>query len=515
MTKNNHNIKSEKGIPFDNMDMEKEEFRKLGYQMVDMIANYYASINTLPVFPGSKSTEVEEAFREELPIKGQSPDSILHEWSDKILPYTTHIGSPRYFGFVNGSGTMISTLAEALAASVNMNVGGWKPAPAATEIERRTIAWIAELIGFPVDCGGLFTNGGTIANFTALETALRNNAPYNTTLSGLQNKEIKGKFTVYMSDHEGHVSVTRAVDLLNLGRESVRLVKSKEDFTMDTKDLRKKIVEDKANGDFPLCVVAQVGSINVGIIDPLMEIAEICREQGVWFHADGACGAVGAILPDKKAQFIGLELADSVTLDPHKWLYIPYECGCILVRDKEKLRRAFSLTAPYLHGSLPTEYTGMYFLDYGPQMSRGFLALKVWMSLKHYGLEGYRKLLSQNVKCVEYLDELVRKSSDFRVLHKPNLQMYSFQYAPEELIRKFENDTQKLNDILDILNQQIADEIQLSGVAFFMTTKVRNRTVLRLSVCSHRTTLEDIEIVFEKIREIGKYFLNKALNEIN
>ncbi len=489
---------------FKNLDLSSEEFRKLGYHVIDMITEYYSTINDLPVFPSSTSREIENVFKEDFPEKGMNPETIVDEWKSKILPYSTHLGSPRYFGFVNGSGTMIGTLAEALAAAVNMNVGGWKPAPAATEIERRTIAWIAQMIDYPAKCGGLFTSGGTMANYTAILTALRNTARYDTTSKGLQNKDFKGKFTIYMSDHEGHVSIVRAADLMNLGRESIRLVKSNDDFTINTTHLEKQLDEDISKGDVPVCVVGQVGSINTGAIDPLNELARICNERGIWFHADGACGAFGAILTEKKSQYSGLELADSVTLDPHKWMYIPYECGCVLVKDPEKLRRAFSLDAPYLRGVLPSEYTGLYYLDYGPQMSRGFNALKVWMSLKHYGAEGYRTLLSQNVKCVEYLDELVRSSAEFRALHKPNLLIYSFQYAPPEFIEKYKSNPEKLNEQLDILNQQIADGTQLSGAAFIMTTKIHGRVVLRLSVCSHRTRLEDIDAVFIKLREIGE-----------
>lgn len=492
---------------FTSLDMTPEDFKQLGYRVIDMIADYYASIGSLPVFPGSTSTEVEKVFEEPLPVRAQHPDDIINEWKEKVLPYTTNLGSPRYFGFVNGSGTMISTLAEALAASVNMNSGGWKAAPSATEIERRTIAWIAEMIGYPVNCGGLLTNGGTMANFTALTTALRNLAPYDTTTNGLQKKDLPGKFKVYMSDHEGHVSIIRSVDLMNLGRDCIRLVKSHEDFSMDTSDLERLIEEDVAKGDIPLCVVAQVGSINVGIIDPLLEIARICRERQIWFHADGACGAVGAILPDKQEQYKGLELADSVSLDPHKWLCIPYECGCVLINDIEKLRRSFSLSAPYLKGSLPTEYTGLYFLDYGPQMSRGFMALKLWMSLKHYGIEGYRTLLGQNVRCVEHLDKLVRNSEDFTALHKPNLQMYSFRYTPPAVTEKYKSNPRLMDEKLDILNQQLTDKIQLSGLAFFMTTRIRGKVSLRLSVCSHRTTEKDIDIVIFKLREIGEDIL--------
>jgi len=492
---------------FENLDMNSEDFRKLGYRVIDIITKYYASIHQTPVYPASTSSEVEQIFKEDYPTKGQDPFAIVEEWQSKILPYATHLGSPRYFGFVNGSGTMIGTLAEALAASVNMNPGGWKPAPSATEVERRTIAWVAELIGYPTDCGGLFTSGGTMANFTAIQTALRNSAPYDTTAKGLQAKEIPGKFKVYMSDHEGHISIIRVVDLLNLGRESIHLVKSRDDFSMDTKDLERCIEEDIVNGDIPLCIVAQVGSINVGVIDPLEEIARICEQRNIWFHADGACGAVGALLPEKRSQYKGLELADSVTVDPHKWLYIPYDCGCVLVRDAEKMRRAFSLQAPYLRGTLPTEYTGLYYLDYGPEMSRGFRALKVWMSLKHFGAEGYRKLLSQNVKCVEYLDKLVRNDKDFEALHKPNLHIYSMRYAPIKIKENYGSNTNELDKHLDDLNQRIVDEIQLSGTAFIMTSKVLGKIVIRFSICSHRTTPEDIDIVFSKFKEIGTSFL--------
>lgn len=488
---------------FQSLDMSDGEFRQLGYRVIDLISEYYASIREVPVFSPIASEKLQEVYQEPLPHHGQEANHIINEWEEKVLPYVTHLGSPRYFGFVNGSGTMIGVLAEALAASVNMNPGGWKAAPSATEIERRTISWIAELIGYDTSCGGLFTTGGTMANFTALQTALRNMAPYDTTKSGLQNENFKGKFKVYMSDHEGHISIVRVVDLLNLGRDCIRLVQSREDFSMDTGNLEQLIQEDLARGDSPLCVVAQVGSINVGVIDPLDEIAAICKKYNIWFHADGACGAVGSILPEKRAQYKGLELADSVTLDPHKWLYIPYDCGCVLVRDAAKMKRAFSLQAPYLQGSLPTEYTGLNYLDYGPEMSRCFRALKVWMSLKYLGVEGYRTLLRQNIQCVEHLHSLVGGDEDFETLHKPNLLMYCFRYCPQSLKGEFKDNPEKRKEVLDVLNQQICDEIQASGKAFIMTSRIKGDIVIRLSICSHRTTLQDIDMVFSTLKQIG------------
>jgi aromatic-L-amino-acid decarboxylase len=490
-----------------NADMSPEEFRRVGYQAIDMMAGYFGSIRDRKVFPAKSSQEVAGQFAEPLPEHGAPADEILAEWPTRIVPNATHLGSPRYFGFVNGSGTMIGVLADALAAATNMNPGGWKAGPAATEIERRTIAWIAELIGYPVECGGQFTSGGTMANFTGILTGLRNTAPFDTTSEGLQGPTRQGRFLIYMADHEGHVSIERVADLLNLGRDAVRRVPSRPDFTIEPEALERMIVDDKERGDLPFCVVAQVGSINTGAIDPLEVIAGICERHGLWFHADGACGAVGAMLPAKRPLYAGLERADSVTLDPHKWLFIPYECGCILVRSPEKLRRAFSMSAPYLRGTLPTDYTGLDYYERGPQMSRGFRALKVWMTMKHYGAAGYRKLLSQGVACAERLDARVRSSQDFQALHQPTLYIYSFRYAPvavKEALADSGSSDADIDVAFDELNQRMADAIQASGIAFIMTPKIRGRTSLRLSICSHRTTLADIDGVFDALSEIGR-----------
>ncbi|MBX7043261.1 MAG: aspartate aminotransferase family protein [Ignavibacteria bacterium] len=486
---------------FESLDMDTESFRKIGHDVIDMIAEYFETIRERKVVPQSNSREVENVFKEDLPQTGQSPESILKEWSDKVIPNASHLGSPRYFAFVNGSGTMMSVFAAALAVAVNMNSGGWKAGPAAAEIERRTISWIAELIGYPSDCGGLFLGGGAVANFTALLTALKNTADYNITEEGLQSEHRKGKHTLYMSDHEGHVSILRSVDVINLGRSSIRRVPSNDDFTMNTNELVRMIDEDLASDNIPFCVVAQVGSINVGVADDLETIAKICSERNIWFHADGACGAVGAMLPELDHLYKGLDRADSVTLDPHKWLYIPYECGCLLVKDPGKLKKTFSITASYLQGTLPTDYKGLDYFDYGPQMSRGFNAAKVWMSLKHYGKEGYQKLLRQNILCAKHLHELVIRSEDFTAMHDPELFIYSFRFIPKELTQK--TDEPKVKAALDRMNQRITDEIVSSGFAFIMTTKIRGEVVIRLSICSHRTTLKDIEQVFEKLRQIG------------
>lgn len=506
---NHFNTSSEEQL-FQSLDMERDEFRKLGYEVIDAIAENFDSIRERRIISESTSKEIEQVFEEVLPEKGQGAGNIFQEWKNRVLPHATHLGSPRYFGFVNGSGNMISVLADALATSVNMNTGGWKAGPAATEIERRVIAWIAELIDYPTNCGGLFVGGGTIANFSAILTALRNTAHYNTTEEGLQSRQRKGMHTLYMSDHEGHISIVKAVDMLNLGRKCIRRVPSNDDLTMNVDALERMVDEDISAGCIPFCIVAHVGSINVGVIDPLEDIARICSERDIWFHADGACGAVGAMLPEKKYLYKGLELADSVTLDPHKWLYIPYECGCLLVKDAEKLRRTFSIAAPYLQGTLPTDYKGLDYFEYGPQMSRGFNALKVWVSMKHYGKEGYQKLLRQNIMCAQHLHKLVCASKDFIPMHDPKLFIYSFRFFPQAL--KQLHDQTQLDLFLDNMNQKIADEITLTGFAFIMTSKVKGHIVIRLSICSHRTTLQDIELVFDRLQFIGRKIYEQDLS---
>lgn len=480
-------------------ELPPEEFRRLGYRVVDMMTEYYQSIDERPVLPEVTAAQSAALFSSDrLTRTGESPDAILADWELRVLPNLSIIGSPRHFVYVNGSGTMLGALAEALAASVNTNVCAWKLGPAATEIERLSVRWLAELLGYPTDCGGLFVSGGTMANFTAILTALRNTADFDTTAEGLQSAARKGRLLMYMSDHEGHVSVTRVADMLNLGRNALRLVPSRDDFTLDPTALRAMLDEDIARGDRPFCVVAQLGSVNVGAVDPIAELADICAEYELWLHGDGACGAPAAMLPELCERFRGIERLDSLSLDPHKWLAVPYDAGCVLVRNAERLRRTFSVNAPYLRGLVPTEYDGLDLMEYGPEMSRSFRALKVWMTLRHQGVEGLRERLRAGIRQARRAHQLVSEHPDFEALHEPTLFLCSFRYRPRDLAG------QDCDAYLDRLNQQIAEDVQRSGLASVMTTRIRGRTVLRLSICSHRTTERDIERVLEALALLGQ-----------
>ena len=494
-------------------DIDLSEFRRVGCEVIDAIAGYHAELTRRSVLPNVTREEVAGRFADELPEEGESAGSLLTDWRERVVPLLTATGSPRHFAYVNGSGAMIGIFAEALAACTNTNAGAWKLGPAAAEIERQCVRWIADFIGYPADTGGIMVSGGTMANFTALLTALRHVAPYDSTGNGLQGPARSGRFLIYMADHEGHVSVTRVADMLNLGRKAVRLVPSRPDFTMDIEELDRMVAADRALGDHPFCVVAQLGSVNVGAVEPISEIADVCARHKVWLHGDGACGLLAAGVPETRALFRGLERADSLSFDAHKWLGVPNDCGIVLVRHGERLRRTFSITAPYLRESLDTEDAPLDYMEYGPQMSRAFRALKVWMVLRFFGARGLRELFSKNLGLARRLHNLVREHPDFEVLHEPTLYVYSFRYIPNGLSEHANEPA--IQTQIDRLNQGIVDAIQRSGLALIMTTRIRGRVAIRMSICSQRTLEGDVDATFEAIARLGRLLYQRSNQKEN
>ena len=477
------------------VDLPTEAFRTLGHEAMDLITDFFADINEAAPFPARPPAEVYALFDAPLPQAGDDPHAILADWVTKIRPNSSVLGSPRWFGFVNGSGNQIGAIADALASALNANLGGWKASPAATEIERRTIQWLSEMIGYAPDCGGLFLSGGTMANMAALRAALRAKATWDVGADGMQASGAR-RMTVYMADHETHVSFQGAVDFLGLGQNALRRVPSNPDFTIDVAALERMLDEDAAAGLTPFCIVGHGGSINVGALDDFDALADVAARRNLWFHVDGACGALGAILPELSSHYRGMQRADSISFDAHKWLGTPYEAACLLVRDADVLKQAFVTQATYLLSSMQSEYTGLNYFDYGPQLSRGWRALKVWMSLRQYGVEGYRAIFRRTIACARHLHQRVLAADEFEVVQpEPSLYIYSFRYAPAAL----RHDDAKLDE----LNQRIADEINKRQIAFVMTTRIRGRVTQRLSICSHRTAIEDIDVTFDAMREIG------------
>lgn len=491
---------------FDSLELEPDEFRELGHRAVELMADHFDRVSVVDTLPDTTPSDLAEIFDEPIPREGQPPESILSEWENRVYPHASHQGSPRWYGYVQGSGSPIGVIADALAAAVNNNVFNWVCSPSATEVERQSIRWLADMIGYPSECGGLLTSGGTLANYSAIYAALQSATGFDVKEGGLRGLDISGRFRLYHQDHEGHSSIERVVEMLGLGTNSIRTVPSTDDYRIDTGKLEEMITRDAAAGDIPFCIVAYAGSINVSAIDPLDEIASVSAHHDVWMHVDGACGAVGALLPEKEHLYEGLDRADSVTIDPHKWLGIPFSCGCILFRDRRIQARTFAMDAAYLDQMEDERYHGTSFGYLGPEMTRPFRGLKLWMSIKHRGLEGYQRLLRQGCHCAEHLHARVSEADDFEVVQEPNLFIYSFRYRPEDLAgTPTEPQTDRaVPEYLDWLNQRIADEIRLTGQAFLTTTEVRDRTVLRLSICSHRTKPSDIDDTFEMSRKQGE-----------
>ncbi len=480
-------------------DLPPEQFREAGYAVIDRLVDHFASLTDPatqpPVFPLHTPPEIAPLFDGPVPEHGEPLEAILTDWEAKILPNSSIQGHPRFFGWVNGGGTQVGALAEALASGLNPNPGGWRAAQAAVVIENQTIRWLAELMGLTPGTAGLFVSGGTMANTAALRMALTRAATWDLAGEGLQSPDRPARLTVYMADHEWHVSFTKAVDLLGLGRNSIRLVPSHPDFTINVAALEAQLAADRAAGCTPFAIIGHAGSINVGAIDDFEALADVAARHGLWLHLDGACGGLGAILPELRERYRGIARADSVSFDGHKWMGVPYECGVVLVREATMLRRTFGITASYLNEHADPALEPYDFYDRGPQMSRGFRAMKVWMSLRHYGAEGYRTFFRQTIRCARHLHELVRASLDFEPMQpEPSLYIYAFRYNPGGLT----------DEALDVINAHIAEELKRRGIALVMTTRIHGRVTQRLSIANHRTTAADVEAVLAAMREAGQ-----------
>lgn len=477
--------------------MTADEFRRLGHDLVERIAGFLASVPHRPVTPG----EAPEAIRAlidadtALPEEGADPAELLDDAAGLLFDHSLLNGHPRFFGYITSSPAPIGMLGDFLAAAVNANVGSWILGPMATEIEAQTVRWIADLVGYSRDCGGLLVSGGNMANMVGLFAARAAVADWNVRESGVAAGGARG-MRVYASG-ETHTWIHKAVDLAGLGTDSIRWVPTDESLRMDVEALRTMLEQDRSAGDLPIMVVGTAGSVSTGVVDPLPAIADICREFGVWFHVDGAYGGFAAAVPGTPADLAGLRLADSVALDPHKWLYTPLEAGCTLVRDPQSLRDAFSYHPPYYRFG----QHALNFVDFGPQNSRGFRALKVWLALRQVGRTGYVRMISDDIRLSERLYALVDEHPEFEALTQ-GLSITTFRFVPTDL--RTDRDTESVAAYLDELNQALLDRIQASGEVFLSNAVVRGRYALRPCIVNFNTTLEDVEALPEIVARLGR-----------
>jgi glutamate/tyrosine decarboxylase-like PLP-dependent enzyme len=475
-----------------------EEFRRAGHALVDAVAEFLASLPGRPLTPpGESPADVRAVLDADaaLPDEGVDAAELLRSTAALLFDHSLFNGHPRFFGYITSSPAPIGMLGDFLAAAVNANVGSWRLAPMATEIEAQTVRWIAQLIGYPAGGGGLLVSGGNMANTIGLLAARAAAADWDVRAAGVGAPAAR-PLRVYASA-ETHTWIQKATDMAGIGTESIRWIPADHDLRMDTSALRAAMERDRSAGDRPMMVVGTGGSVSTGAVDPLGEIAEICREAGVWFHVDGAYGALAAAVPGVPPDLAALELADSVAVDPHKWLYAPLEAGCVLVRDPERLRNAFSYHPPYYHfGQAATNY-----VDYGPQNSRGFRALKVWLALRQVGRNGYIQMIADDIRLSERLRALLDEYPELEPLTQ-ELSITTFRYVPQDLGERAGSD--ETEAYLNTLNQELLERIQSSGEAFVSNAVIGGRYALRACIVNFNTTLRDIEALPEIVLRLGR-----------
>jgi glutamate/tyrosine decarboxylase-like PLP-dependent enzyme len=475
------------------LDMTPDEFRRVGHQLVDRIAEQLARMPQGPVTPAESGTVVRSALGAErgLPDKGAEPEALLANAAELLFNHSLFNGHPRFFGYITSSPAPIGVLGDLLASAVNSNCGSWNLAPMATEIEAQTVQWIAEFIGYtglPRRSGeaakaGLLVSGGNMANFVCFLAARTAKAGWDVRKAGLNSTNPR---LIAYASAETHTWIQKAADLFGFGTDAIRWIAVDEHQRMNTAELRRQIEADRARGDRPFLVVGTAGSVSTGAVDPLPEIASICRELDLWFHVDGAYGALAAAIPGVSADLRGLAEADSVAVDPHKWLYAPLEAGCALVRRPEDLRNAFSYHPPYYRFG----EEALNFVDYGLQNSRGFRALKVWLALQHIGREGYVASISEDMRLSRKLYDLMQRHPEFEALTQ-NLSITTFRYVPSELRPRLGDPA--VEETLNKLNEDLLARVEKSGQAFFSNAVINGKFALRACIVNFRTSEEDID----------------------
>jgi glutamate/tyrosine decarboxylase-like PLP-dependent enzyme len=474
------------------LEIDPGQFRSLGHELVDRIAGMLESLPTGPVARGESPLDIRKALDADrgLPNRGADPAQLLHHAADLLFDHSLFNGHPRFWGYITSSAAPIGALGEMLAAAVNPNVGAWPLSPMASEIEAQTIRWIAAMLGYSQDCGGLFVSGGNMANIVGFLAARQAKAGRDVRTAGLGDARLR----VYCSK-ETHTWIQKAADIAGMGTDAIRWIAANDRMQIDVAALRQQIETDLAAGERPILVVGNAGTVSTGAVDPLTELAAICREFDLWFHVDGAYGAMAAILPEAAEEFAGLGEADSIAVDPHKWLYAPLEAGCALVRNREKLRDAFSYHPPYYH--FETEAINYY--DFGPQNSRGFRALKVWLALQQAGRDGYVQTISENVRLSSELFRKIAQTAELEGLTQ-NLSITTFRFVPSDLTAGGED----VENYLDQLNNELLTRLQSGGEAYISNAVVRGRFALRACIVNFRTTQADIEALPPLIVRIGE-----------
>ena len=469
-----------------------EAMRALGHQMVEDMMTYLETVRERPVWQ-SIPEKVRENLKKPLPMDSQGAKKTYQDFLVNVLPHPMGNIHPRFWGWVEGTGTPFGMLAEMLAAGMNPDLGAGDHV--ATYVEAQVLDWLKEMLGYPAEASGLLVSGGSMANLVGLTVARNTMAEFDVRQHGLQASS--RKMTIYGST-EMHSSLQKVVELLGLGSDSLRKIPVKADFQIDTKALETAISEDRSEGHQPIAVIGNAGTVNTGAFDDFNALADICAREGLWFHVDGAFGAWAALSPKLRHLVSGMERANSLAFDLHKWMYMPFELGCALVRREEDHLRAFSLTPDYLTRAERGLSGGpVWYSEYGFQCSRGFRALKAWMSIKEHGILKYGRLIQQNVDQAGYLTELIDATPELERVAPVPLNIVCFRFTANGL------DEVALNE----LNSELLMQLQESGIAILSNTIIDGKYVLRVAITNHRSRREDFELLVREVIRLGNMLI--------
>jgi glutamate/tyrosine decarboxylase-like PLP-dependent enzyme len=470
-----------------NLEFPDAERRALGQAALDWVLRYFSRAAEPPIYPASGAPDLQALAAEPLPRHGQDPAQVLDHFA-RLAAFGRHNGHPRMFGYVQSSGNFAGAVGDFLASALNQNVTSWRSAPSATTVELLVIEWIKQLVGCQSWGDGVLLGGGSAANMAALVAALRASTDVDVNANGVA--ALPGAPVIYASDRV-HMSVPKAASLIGVGRDAVRPVAT-TDGRMQVSTLGDMMRADRKAGRHLVCVVANAGDVNVGAIDPLSDLADLCQRYGVWLHVDGAYGGFAAAVPRLAPMFRGMERADSLALDPHKWLFAPVDAGCLLVRDASRLARAFSHGASYIDVVADREMSEFAFWDISPELSRRFRALKIWFALKCHGADAFVEAIERNVAIARHLCETIEGSDDFELLAPAPLSIVCFRHVPRRLAG---------NDIaLDDLNRRVMVAVQRDGQSYLSNATIDGRFALRACIVNHRTTTADAAAVLDDIR---------------
>jgi glutamate/tyrosine decarboxylase-like PLP-dependent enzyme len=478
-------------------DLGADEFARLGHRLVDDVAELLRTIRDRPLGPGETPEAVRAALGADRPLPGHGSDAeeVLAEATGLLLRHSVFNGHPRFFGYITSGAAPLGMLGDLLASAVNPNVGAWALSPMATEMEAQAVRWIAELVGFPAGGGGMLVSGGNVANMLGLWAARANVNGWDIRRDGLR-AEAGRSLRVYGSAGT-HTWIQKAADLSGLGTSSIRWIETDARGAIDVPALRRALEADRAAGDVPLMAVGTAGSVATGVVDPLAELRALCDEYGVWLHVDGAYGAFAAAAPNAPEELHGLSLADSVALDPHKWLYAPLEAGCTLVRRPDALAKAFSYRPDYYH----FEDEARNYFEHGLQNSRGFRALKVWLLLRQIGRDGYARTIGEDIELARRFHRVAHEHAELEALTQA-LSITTYRYVPPDLAeRKHEA---AVAEYLNALNEAVQGRMERSGRAFVSNAVLAGVYALRMCVVNFRTTLADLTELAEITAELGR-----------